>query len=224
MIGIYKITSPSGKVYIGQSVDINKRIKTYKRLQCKSQVILYKSFLKHDVNNHIFEIIEECVVDLLNERERYWQDYYDVLGKNGLNCHLTSSFNLKMIHSKEVKNKISSKLKEIYTKQKGGFYGKKHSEETKLKMSESGKIKNFSETHRNNLRLKGLGRKMSEQSKKNLSIQRKINNPVRRLVLNYDTGIFYDSILDAAIAYNINYNTLKTKLRKNDKNFNFKRV
>ena len=24
--GIYKITSPSGKIYIGQSIDINKRI------------------------------------------------------------------------------------------------------------------------------------------------------------------------------------------------------
>lgn len=224
MIGIYKITSPSGKIYIGQSIDIDKRIKTYKRLKCQSQVILYKSFLKYGINNHMFEVIEICNIDCLNSKERYWQDFYNVLGKNGLNCHLTGCDELKMILSEDVKNKISSTLKKRYTKEKAWFYGKKHSEETKLKMSESGKIKIFSETHKNNLRLKGLGRKMSEQSKKNLSIQRKLNNPVRRLVLNYDTGIFYDSILDAAIAHNINYSTLKTKLRKNDKNFNFKRV
>ena len=29
MIGIYKITSPSGKVYIGQSIDIERRWKKY---------------------------------------------------------------------------------------------------------------------------------------------------------------------------------------------------
>jgi len=31
MIGIYKITSPSGKVYIGQSKDLNKRKKDYQK-------------------------------------------------------------------------------------------------------------------------------------------------------------------------------------------------
>jgi len=35
MIGIYKITSPSNKVYIGQSINIEKRFKSYKRYDCK---------------------------------------------------------------------------------------------------------------------------------------------------------------------------------------------
>jgi predicted GIY-YIG superfamily endonuclease len=30
MIGIYKITSPTGKIYIGESSNIEKRIHTYK--------------------------------------------------------------------------------------------------------------------------------------------------------------------------------------------------
>ncbi len=32
MIGIYKITNPEGKIYIGQSIDIDRRFKEYKRL------------------------------------------------------------------------------------------------------------------------------------------------------------------------------------------------
>ena len=37
VVGIYKITSPSGKIYIGQSIDIQKRFKHYKQLHnCKN--------------------------------------------------------------------------------------------------------------------------------------------------------------------------------------------
>lgn len=43
MIGIYKITNPKGKVYIGQSIDINERFKTYSYLKCKNQTKLYNS-------------------------------------------------------------------------------------------------------------------------------------------------------------------------------------
>ena len=70
--GIYKITSPSGKVYIGQSIDIKRRFTSYKTLnKSKRQVKLYNSFVKYGVENHIFETIEECLVDFLNERERF---------------------------------------------------------------------------------------------------------------------------------------------------------
>lgn len=93
--GIYKITSPSGKVYIGQSRNVLKRFREYKTLSnCKGQNRLYNSFLKHGVDNHIYEIIEECSINFLNEKERYWQDYYEVLNEKGLNCVLTAT-NLK---------------------------------------------------------------------------------------------------------------------------------
>ena len=42
---IYKITSPSQKVYIGQSRNIQNRVQNYKRLDCKKQPILYKSLI-----------------------------------------------------------------------------------------------------------------------------------------------------------------------------------
>ena len=56
--GIYKITSPSGKIYIGQSVNIKDRIKAYKCGHCKEQPFVCNSILKHGWENHKFEIIE----------------------------------------------------------------------------------------------------------------------------------------------------------------------
>ena len=35
--GIYKITSPSNKIYIGQSININNRIVHYRNYICKDQ-------------------------------------------------------------------------------------------------------------------------------------------------------------------------------------------
>jgi group I intron endonuclease len=91
MIGIYKITSPSGKVYIGQTIDIDKRFKTYKGLHCENQTKLYNSLVKYGFSEHIFEIVEQCTIEELNTRERYWQDQYSVLSENGLNCILTET-------------------------------------------------------------------------------------------------------------------------------------
>ena len=106
MIGIYKITNPNNKIYIGQSVDIKKRFKQYSSLsQTKLQKKLHYSFQKYGIKNHTFEIIEECKVELLNERERYWQDYYNVL-ENGLNCVLTNTKDNIKVYSKESIEKI----------------------------------------------------------------------------------------------------------------------
>lgn len=35
MIGIYKITSPSTRIYIGQSLNLESRVKNYEKLNCK---------------------------------------------------------------------------------------------------------------------------------------------------------------------------------------------
>ena len=49
--GIYKITSPSKKIYIGQSVDIIGRWNLYKKLRCKNQTYLYYSLKKYGFEN-----------------------------------------------------------------------------------------------------------------------------------------------------------------------------
>jgi len=89
MIGIYKITSPSGRIYIGQSVDIDTRWIYYRNLTCKSQPKIYNSLKKYGAENHIFEIIEECGLEELNNKEGYWQDFYNSIHE-GLNCRRQS--------------------------------------------------------------------------------------------------------------------------------------
>lgn len=74
--GIYRITNPKGKIYIGQSINIKRRFNSYKKLRCKSQPKIYNSLKKYGSENHIFEIIEECNVNMLCDREIYWKLYH----------------------------------------------------------------------------------------------------------------------------------------------------
>lgn len=84
--GIYKITSPTGRVYVGQSKDINKRWSYYKTLNCKYQTKLYHSLKKHGVENHKFEIVCECNELHLNEYEVYYINKFESFNTpNGLN-------------------------------------------------------------------------------------------------------------------------------------------
>ena len=89
MIGIYKITSITKNVYIGQSINIERRFKEYKKYKAKSQPALFNSFKKHGVEKHKFEVICECEVNELNNLERYYQIIYNATGKKGLNCMIT---------------------------------------------------------------------------------------------------------------------------------------
>lgn len=155
--GIYKITSPSNKIYIGQSVDIDKRFKAYKRLSCKSQRKLYNSLLKYGFENHIFEIIEECSINLLNEREKFFVVFYNTFNsKNGLNIRDGGGNSAKL--SEEQKKKISNSLK-----------GVKHSED-RIKANRNGQLgKKLSEEHKEKIRLNSakpnLGKKASLETR-----------------------------------------------------------
>jgi hypothetical protein len=105
MIGIYKITSPTRKIYIGQSTNIENRKYYYSSIKCNKQHKLYNSLQKYGWEQHIFEIIEECSLDQLNEREIHWGLYYDVLGENGLNLRLGDA---NGFCSEETKKKIGT--------------------------------------------------------------------------------------------------------------------
>jgi len=152
MIGIYKITSPTKKIYIGQSLDIESRFKNYEKLNnCKVQRVLYRSFLKYGVEKHKFEVLCECDITELNDKERYYQDAFSATGKNGLNCLLTKSSDRSGKHSEETKAKMSEAHK-----------GKKVSEETKLKMREA--KKNISKETRNKMSKSQIGKKYSQET------------------------------------------------------------
>lgn len=67
--GIYKITSPKGKIYIGQTNNIYDRMRRYKKLHCKGQKHLYNSLVKYGWSKHKFEILEQAPEEQLNQLE-----------------------------------------------------------------------------------------------------------------------------------------------------------
>ena len=89
---IYKIQNLiNGNVYIGQTVKpVEKRFQQHRNNYDKpyfSQLILYKAFKKYGLDNFSFEALEKVDNDKLDEREKYWIDYYDSY-KNGYNMTL----------------------------------------------------------------------------------------------------------------------------------------
>lgn len=83
MIGIYKITNKiTGKIYVGQSVNIEKRWIQHKETANNPHLEAYNRELYKDIrtfglNNFLFEILEECSLEELNDKEQYWICYYD---------------------------------------------------------------------------------------------------------------------------------------------------
>lgn len=78
--GIYKITNTGNqKSYIGQSVNIGDRLKEH--IKCGLGIdmpnnILYMAMFNCGVRAFTFEVLEECERSQLNEREKYYIDFY----------------------------------------------------------------------------------------------------------------------------------------------------
>ena len=125
-IGIYKITSPSKKVYIGQSKNIYKRWRTYQNniKGAKSQPKLYNSFLSHGIDKHTFEIIHECEVEELNKLERYYQELYNCIDE-GLNLmYQECDYAVRKLSEETI-----AKKREMMTGENNHMYGKRLSDE-----------------------------------------------------------------------------------------------
>lgn len=87
-IGIYKIKNLfNGKIYIGQSVDIEKRWSTHKaelKHNHHHNIHLQSAWNKYGEDNFEFSIIEICNSDQLNQREIYWISEFNSC-ENGYN-------------------------------------------------------------------------------------------------------------------------------------------
>lgn len=134
---IYKITnSLTNQIYIGQAINLKKRIYRYKMLDCVNQKLIYQSLKKYGWEAHKLEILELADVKLLNELEtKYIELNNSCWYKNpelGLNLLAVHSTRKGIPHSLETKNKLSTHFK-----------GRKLSDETRKKMSKSRKGKMY---------------------------------------------------------------------------------
>ena len=192
---IYKITSPSKKVYIGQSWDWVKRRSVYKRKACEYQVKLYNSLVKYGYDNHVIEVIcklpEDVEQSVLDSYEKlYLQQYKDcgVLTMNirepGSNGKLSKetidkikrSLKGRIIKKESIeKGKLTKKLNgytvSAETRQKigNGHRGKTMSEEVKKRLREVNLGKKLSEETKEKIRKSTLGKNFSEETRKKIS-------------------------------------------------------
>jgi group I intron endonuclease len=146
-IGIYCIkNSINNMLYIGQSINIEKRIVKHKRkllIEKHENIYLQRVWNKYGKDNFEFFSLESCDKSLLDEREIYYIGLFDSMYPKGYNLNTGGNSNKEI--SQEVRNKIGD-----------GNRGKTVSEEAKEKIS------------KNNARW-NLGKHLSEETKKRIS-------------------------------------------------------
>ena len=177
MIGIYKITSPTGKVYIGQSWDIEKRWKHYRFKSCEHQRKLYHSLEKYGFKEHLFEVLVQfdiCTQEILNESEIKYINQFKSSGIELLN--IANGGNAKGKHSQETIDIIKAKRALQSPPALGKIYKTRQ-----LKLGISFRGLNWS------------GRKHKQESKDLQSKSKKGHKYGNKIVVNIESGIFYDN-------------------------------
>lgn len=131
--GIYKITNKiNGKCYIGKSINIFRRWRDEKNFR-GINIYLKASFEKYGIENFTFEILEECIEEELNEKEKYYISLFDSTNKEkGYN--MTFGGTGGRLTKEAIEKAKETKKRNGYTKY---WLGKQISEQTKEKISNS---------------------------------------------------------------------------------------
>ena len=146
---IYKITNKiNGKIYIGQTIrSIKRRFdEHFYKSHNKNNYPLFNAMKKYGKNAFCMEKVIECnSLEELNRAEEYYVNLYNSLAPNGYNLHtgggnhICSEATKKKISKAGMGRIVTEKTRaKISAAQAGGknpFLGKKHSEESKKKMS-----------------------------------------------------------------------------------------
>lgn len=134
--GIYSWTNKlTGNIYIGQSVNLSAWFKNYYNvsyLSSKHNLIICRALIKYGYSNFSLEILEYCDLSVLVEREQYYLDKF----KGSYNILKVAGSSIGNKHYEETKAKISKSLKGIYTGKNSALFGRTHSKETRILMSQ----------------------------------------------------------------------------------------
>jgi group I intron endonuclease len=189
MIGyIYKITNPSGRIYIGKTKNTKNRFNQYKNLNCKTQPALYNSLLKYGYENHSVEVIHKCDYSELSKFEIDFISKYNSF-HNGLNATFGGDDGFLL-----------------------GEYNVAKRPEVRKKMSDA-KIK----WYKNNNHY-GLGLRRSEETIEKIKLKRSKQEPIIRCyVMDLESGVFYYGIKELSDLLNLKYKSFFYSIRHTDK-------
>ncbi len=198
MAYIYILTNNiNNKKYIGQTVDYKRRFEKYKYNISQSNQYILKAIKKYGWDSFSYSIYL-CPIFLLDFIERFLIKLLNTLAPNGYN--LETGGNKNKTFCKETCEKISIASKG----ENNAFYGKKHSLDSKLKMSDSRK-----EYYKNNDAY-WKGKKLPEEVKVKLSeahigVQARENHPKAKKVICLETMEVFNCMKDAEEKHGVTY-------------------
>lgn len=207
--GIYKVTNPKGKIYIGQSTDIKKRLNIYKKCR-PDQPKLYHSIKKYGYENHLFEVIRVCGISDLNRWEVFYIRKYNSADVYvGLN--LTHGGQSYFKHSEETRAKMS-KAQTGNTKTLGRIQSKN---EIAKRIAKTTGMKRSPE-QRKRISIGHKGQIMTEETKAKLRISLKGINSKK--VIDTVSGKIYKNPLEVCMLTGIKLTTFRAYLNGQNKN------
>jgi len=157
--------------YIGQTRrELNVRLKNhlYEKRHNPHKINWIKKLEKMNLKNNItIELLEKCSIEHLNEKEKYWIEFFKNKGNKLVN--LTDGGDTNYIMNPDSIKRMSEKLK-------GMFLGRKLTDETKKKISESKKGRKLTEEHKISI---GCGlKKAYDENKKIVKITDEQKNKI----------------------------------------------
>lgn len=199
MVGIYKITNlVNGKIYIGQSIDIQRRFWEHRCISHESNAHLKNALRKYGKENFKYEVLEECSEEQLDEKERY---YISTLNPE-YNVTNGGQDSLRR-YPEEIRQKISAKSKEQWAK----MSNEEKAERIKNNLTGPQKGHTVSEKTRAKLREINTGKTQSIETieKRKETIRNKkqsgyvqTNAGHRKKIICLETGEIFESVKQAS--------------------------
>lgn len=134
----------NGKIYVGQTQNPPQRKAShFYEARRNNPRRLYAAIRKHGEDNFMFEVIEECTDDVVNEREQHWVTQHDSYNyEKGYNMtpgggHFELSEEQRQKQQQMMREQNPTRLPEVREKLRQAGLGRKLSEQTRKKISDA---------------------------------------------------------------------------------------
>ncbi|GEM_PF-2593277 len=219
---VYCFESPSNKKYIGITTNPELRYDEHRRHSKRLDTAFYRAVRKYGFENFSYkvlvEVLGECKSELWERLIVLEKEYIEKLDTqnpaHGYNCTAGGDGVVGYKFTPKQLQKISQSLKGKMIGEKnprygkiGTFKGKKHTDETKRKLSLKHSGKKLSEEHKEKIRVTSTGRKHTAESKEKMSaIQKELR---AKQVYCIELDKVFDSVNDASEATSVNRSDIR---------------